>query len=329
MMAGRLDGLVALVTGGGRGIGRGVAETFAAEGASVVVNDLGTSAFGDGADASPAQQVADEITAGGGSAIADTGDITDPAAAAAMVEKAIDTFGKLDILANIAGTIRLCTIADCSDEDWNSQMRVHLRGYFNTTQNAARHWMDRGVYGRLINFTSGAGHWQSQPSVLSYSTAKSGVIGFTRACANSLAVYNVTANCVSPRTGGGTPMADAVMKDSDSSTAAGTERDPLHIAPMVTFLASPAAGNVSGRVFGAYAGRYTLWSEPTEEREAVRDFLTDPDGVYAEIERSLCSGLSLADLPSPTTKLPDDWRDQFGIRVPWLDLAVSVGNGSH
>ena len=320
-MSERLDGLVALITGAGGGIGRGVALTFAREGASVVVNDLGTSPFGGGSDVSRAKSVVDEIRADGGIAVENTGDITDPVAAEAMVNQAIATYGKLDILVNVAGTTRLCTILDATDDDWDSQMRTHLRGYFNTTRYAARHWVERGEYGRLINFTSGAGHTDSPPSVLSYGTAKAGVIGFTRGCANALAVYNVTANLISPGSYG-TPMAAAIIKGAESSNTEGTKNDPIRISPIVAFLASPRAGHVSGRVFGAAENDYALFSEPSVERGINRDFLIDPDGVYEEIENSLCADLSLADLPYPTIKLPSTWRDDYGLFVPRLDPAT-------
>jgi NAD(P)-dependent dehydrogenase (short-subunit alcohol dehydrogenase family) len=322
-MGERLKGMSAVVTGGGRGIGRGVAKTMAAEGAKVVVNDLGTSAFGHGADPGPAHEVAAEIVDAGGEAIAHAGDITDRDQAAEMVGAAIDAWGKLDILVNVAGTIRLGTILDATEEDLESLYRVHVLGYFHTAQIAARHWAARGEYGRLINFTSGAGHWQSNASALPYAAAKSAVVGLTRSCANALAAYNVTANCVSPRTGGGTPMGDAVMKGAGgtSADAAGTDRDPVNIAPMVVFLSSPAAGHISGRVFGAYGGRYSRWSEPREEVEVRLNFLAEADAVYAELEAKLGAGVSLADLPAPAQRLPEDWREQFGIRVPRLELS--------
>jgi NAD(P)-dependent dehydrogenase (short-subunit alcohol dehydrogenase family) len=143
-MAGRLDGLVALVTGGGQGIGRAVALEMAKEGAELVVNDLGTNAFGHGTDPTRAPTVVNEILESGGSAIADVGDTGDWDAAASMVNLAIDTFGKLDIVVNAAGIIRLATIFDCTPDDWDAVMRVHLRGYFNTAHHAARHWLRYG-----------------------------------------------------------------------------------------------------------------------------------------------------------------------------------------
>jgi NAD(P)-dependent dehydrogenase (short-subunit alcohol dehydrogenase family) len=319
-MGGRLDGLSVLVTGGGSGIGRGVAQTFAREGASLVVNDLGTSPFGEGSDDSRAKGVVDEIVAGGGIAVDDAGDISDPVAAKAMIDKAVERYGKLDVVVNLAGTTRLCTILDATDDDLDSQLSTHVRGYFNTTRYAAAHWAQGGGYGRIINFSSGAGHWLAPPSVLSYATAKAGVIGLTRAAANALAAYGVTANCISPGSYG-TGMSQAVIKDADLADAEGMSSDPVHIAPIVVFLASAAAGHVSGRVFEAFAGRYALYTEPTEERVTNVDFLTDPDGLYAALENQVCAGLSLSDLPYPTTKLPDTWREDYGLLVPKLEFA--------
>ena len=338
-MAGRLDGLTAVVTGAGRGHGRGIALTLAREGAKVVVADVGTSAFGDGADARPAQQVVDEIAAEGGEAIANFGDITDFEQAGQMVNTAIEAWGKLDILVNVAGTIRLCTITDITQEDWDSQIAVHMNGYFNTTHHAALHWVTRREYGRLINFSGGAGIWEGNPTILSYCAAKAGVVGFTRACANELAAYNVTANTISPH--GTTPMADAVRRDTNqivpvpdgkrgSELAVGTDRDPIHAAPLIVFLASPRAAHISGRIFSSYGGRYALVSEPREEREVCVNFLEEPDRLYAELEETLAAGLSLRDLPwplPPLDRLGEDWRERYGARGPvWqFDETVAAG----
>lgn len=324
-MAGRLEGKTALITGGGSGHGRGIALTMAQEGARVVVADVGTSAFGHGSDAGRAHSVVDEILDRGGQALADTGDITDRDAARNMVDRTIDAFGKLDILVNVAGHLRLCTITDISADDWDSQMQVHLYGYFNTTHFAAQHWVSRRDYGRLINFTSDAGIWHGQPSLVSYCAAKAGVIGFTRACANALAAYGVTCNAIGPH--GSTPMGDASMggRMVPSSEAVGTERDPVHCAPLVVFLGSPDAAHVSGRVFGTYGGRYTLWSEPREEREVHVNFLAAPDRLYQELASSLTAGLSLRDLKHPMLPLDalgENWRETYGVRVPHLDMGA-------
>jgi NAD(P)-dependent dehydrogenase (short-subunit alcohol dehydrogenase family) len=324
-VAGRLDGLTAVVTGGGRGLGRAVALEFAREGARVVVNDLGTAGTGEGRDATRSQAVVTEIEQLGGEALADGGDVSNADDARAMVEKSIAAWGRLDILVNAAGNIRLGTPVDTAPEDWDAIMAVHLRGYFNTTSVAARHWIERGDYGRLINFASGSS-LVSQPSLLAYSTAKTGLLGFTRSCANALAAYNVTANAIRPSAATGMadhlPQSRRALEETGSlpsATAAGTSKDPAHIAPLIVFLASPAAAHISGRLWEGRGGKYVLWSEPHEERALDRDFLADPDGVYAGLEE-LGAGLSLADLPMPMVRLDElgDWKHDYGIQVPTL-----------
>src|SRR5262249_6166340 len=133
----------------------------------------------------------------GGEAVADAGDVTSWEDAESLIQRAIDRWGKLDILVNVAGIVRLGTPVDTAPEDFDAVIRVHLRGFFNTTHFAAKHWVARREYGRLINFASGAS-LISQPTLLAYSTAKTGVVGFTRSCANSLVSYGVTANCIRP-----------------------------------------------------------------------------------------------------------------------------------
>jgi NAD(P)-dependent dehydrogenase (short-subunit alcohol dehydrogenase family) len=332
---GRLEGLTALVNGGGRGLGRAIALEFAREGARVVVNDLGTAWDGRGRDSERAQAVVDAIRDFGAEAIADAGDIGDLEDARAMVQKAIDAWGKLDILVNAAGIIRLGTPIDTAPEDWDAIIRVHLRGYFNTTQFAARHWVERGEYGRLINFASGAS-LVSQPTILAYSAAKTGVVGFTRSCANALAAYNVTANCIRPSaaTGMGDELGQARRFREEtgqkaSEAAVGTARDPVHVAPLVVFLASPAAGHVSGRLLEGRGGRYVLWSEPHEERVVELDFLTEPDRLYAELEETLCADLSLRDLKMPMAPIDElgDWKSEYGVQAPLLDLTSARSTG--
>jgi NAD(P)-dependent dehydrogenase (short-subunit alcohol dehydrogenase family) len=327
-VGGRLEGLVALVNGAGRGLGKASAVGLAREGARVVVNDLGTGPHGDGSDPSRAESVAREIRAQGGEAIADAGDITQLEDAERSVAAAIETYGKLDILVNCAGIIRLGTVVDTSPEDFDDVIRVHLRGYFNTTCFAARHWVARKEYGRLINFASGAS-LISQPTLLAYSTAKAGVLGLTRSCANALVAYNVTANCIRPTAA--TVMSDLARRvpgdhgPAPSEVASGTLRDPSHVVPLVVFLASPMAGHVSGRLLEGRGSRYVLWSEPTEERVLEKNFLEDPEAVYRGLADEVAAGLSLKDLKMPMAPFSQigDWADRYGFMVPRWDFVSS------
>jgi NAD(P)-dependent dehydrogenase (short-subunit alcohol dehydrogenase family) len=324
-VAGRLEGLVAVVNGGGGGLGRATALGLAREGARVVVNDVGSLATGGGRDPQRAKLVADQIVAEGGKAVADGGDISDWADAEAMINKAIETYGKLDILINCAGIIRFGTAVDTSPEDFDAILHVHLRGYFNTTHFAARHWVDRNEYGRLINYASGAS-LVSQPTLLAYSTAKSGVLGFTRSCANALVSYNVTANCVRPDAA--TRMHDVSGSAAQqqgaraSEHAEGTTGDPIHVVPLIVFLASPEAGHVSGRLFEARGNKYVLWSEPSQEKVMEKNFLTDPAGVYEGLASTVCDGLSLRDLKMPMAPFEQigDWKNDYGVLVPAWDF---------
>ena len=326
-MPGRLDGLVAVVNGAGRGIGRAVAREFAQQGARLIVNDVGLNADGS-RDPERAQLVADEIVAAGGEAVADVGDIAEPDQAKAMIGAALERFGKLDILVNAAGNVHLGTIVDTTDDEFDSIMRVHVRGYFNTTRLAARHWVERGEYGRLINFVSMAAI-VSHPSLFAYATAKSAIVGLTRSCANALVSYRVTANCIRPNAASG--MSDALSPAARehrertgqlaSDAAVGTTSDPAHIAPMVTYLASPDAAHVTGRLVEARGGHYALWYEPAPERIFNGDFLADPDGVYDGLHK-MFAGLSPRDLrmPMPPLSQLGDWKKKYGTNVPAWDF---------
>jgi NAD(P)-dependent dehydrogenase (short-subunit alcohol dehydrogenase family) len=319
-MTRRLEGLVAVVNGAGQGLGRATAIGLAEEGARLVVNDLGTSPFGEGQTSDRAKVVADHIVAEGGEAIADGGDISNWRDAERLIGRAIEEYGKLDILVNCAGILRFGTPIDTDPEDFDAVLRVHLRGYFNTTHFAAKHWVARREYGRLINFASGSS-FLSHPTLLAYSTAKAGVVGLTRSCANALVAYGVTANCVRPQAA--TPMADAAKPESRragvpaSKDAVGTNSDPAHVIPIVVFLASPASSHISGRFFEGRANHYALWSEPTPEREFSANFLAEPDSVYKGLE-DLGLGLSLRDLKLPMAPVESlgDWRRNYGSVPP-------------
>jgi NAD(P)-dependent dehydrogenase (short-subunit alcohol dehydrogenase family) len=327
-VSGRLSGLVAVVNGAGRGIGRAIAVEFAREGSSVVVNDIGAVQDG-GRDPARAFRVVDEIRAQGGEAIADIGDIGDADQAASMINKAVATYGKLDILVNCAGIGHIGTVVDTEPEDFDAIMRVHVRGYFNTTRVAAQHWVERGEYGRLINFVSMAAV-VSHPSLFAYSTAKSAIVGMTRSCANALVSYGVTANCIRPNAATG--MTDAMTPEgrelfrrsrgAASDSAIGTLTDPAHVAPMVVYLASRSAAHVSGRFVEARGGFYALWEEPRREQAFEGDFLADPDGVYTGIGKML-SGISVRDLKMPMPPLSSipGWKTRYGSRVPTWDFA--------
>ena len=198
---GSLDGRVAIITGGGRGIGQSISKLFAAEGASVVINDLGVNTDGTGGDRGPAQDTAEEIKAAGGKAIGNGGDISDAATGEELVETAVSEFGKLDIVVNVAGILRDRMIFNLTPEDWDAVIRVHMRGTYSTVRPASAYWREQrnpeGHY-RIVNFTSVSGlHGAAgQPN---YAAAKMGIVGLTYSLANALGRYGVTANAISPR----------------------------------------------------------------------------------------------------------------------------------
>lgn len=321
-MSAKLEGKVAIVTGGGRGVGRGIALLFARQGAKVVVADLGVAVDGSGGSQGPAHAVADEIRAAGGQAIANAGDVSDWGDAETLIQAALSKWGKLDILVNVAGNFNSNTIADCSPAQLESLYRVHMQGTMATSHFAALHWQARkgsdDEYGRLINFTSDSG-MSGVPDTFTYAAVKAGIIGLTRAAANALVNYGVTANCMTH--GAHTRMADTYNADTAAQYQQQTghlphedtepERRPEHVAPLVLYLASPQAANISGRIFGAYPKKYIRWSEPVHERVVDYEGNWDIDTLFAEFPDKLGDGLSLDDLAYPMESLEKAVRVTF------------------
>ena len=196
---GHLDGRVAIVTGAGRGIGATIAVGLASEGATVVVNDIGVSLDGHDPDSGPARDVVDQIEAAGGTGRTNHSDVTDHAAVGAIVAETVDTYGRLDIVVNVAGILRDRMLFNMAEQEWDPVITTHMKGTFNTTRHAATHWRAHpgGPY-RLINITSTAGLFGA-PGMANYSAAKMGIIGFTLSCAGSLAPYGVVAMGLMPR----------------------------------------------------------------------------------------------------------------------------------
>ncbi|MGK2965581.1 MAG: SDR family oxidoreductase, partial [Tepidiformaceae bacterium] len=238
---------------------------FAAEGARVIVNDLGGSVAGEGTDSTPAQSVVDEITAAGGIALPDYSDVSDMEQAEALVRKSLNEWGKLDILVNVAGILRDRMVFNMTEEEWDAVMRVHAKGTFATTRFASIHWRQAREGGRLINFTSASGIFGA-PGQPNYAAAKAAIWGFTLSCANALGRYGVTANSIGP--GASTRMTDTVPDErstqpgrATSDVVEGTERDPANIAPAVAYLSSDAGANVSGKCFGVSGYRIVMYTD--------------------------------------------------------------------
>ena len=251
-MAGICEGRVAIVTGAGRGIGREHALMLASEGAAVVVNDLGADPDGSGADAGPAHEVVEEIKGMGGQAVVNGANVADFAEAGAMVQQAIDSFGKLDILINNAGILRDRMIFSMSEEDWDAVIAVHLKGHFCPTRHAAAYWREQAKAGvavdaRIINTASGSGIYGNAGQA-NYAAAKAGIAAFTNVCALELGRLGVTSNCLAP-----VAMTRLVMPLLGGEEAVPEETkealSPRWIASVATWLASPAARHVTGRTF--------------------------------------------------------------------------------
>jgi NAD(P)-dependent dehydrogenase (short-subunit alcohol dehydrogenase family) len=262
---GALEGKVAVVTGAGRGIGRGEARLLAAEGASVVVNDF---------DAGPAEDVVKEIEAAGGRAIAHPADVADWDDAQALIAEAVDAFGDLHILVNNAGFLRDKMSFNMDEESFDAVIRVHLKGHFAPSRWAAAYWRDKTkqgkeTAGRIINTSSEAGLW-GNPGQANYAAAKGGIYSMTLVLARELKRYGVTANAIAPRAR--TRMTEPLGGQFDPSqrpTDAFDPLDPDNVAPVVGWLASDAAADVSGQVFLVTGGRVHLIAG-FEEAGAIR-----------------------------------------------------------
>ncbi|MEU1005328.1 SDR family oxidoreductase [Streptomyces tibetensis] len=299
-MSGLCSERVAIVTGAGRGLGRAHALALAAEGAKVVVNDLGVGLDGSGTEAGPAQLVVDEIVARGGQAIAHGGDIATTEGAASLIRTAVEAYGRLDTLVNNAGFLRDRMLVNLDEEDWDAVTRVHLKGHFLPLKHAAAHWRAEAKAGRVpaarvVNTTSGAGLLGSVGQG-NYSAAKAGIIGLTLVAAAEMGRYGVLVNAIAPAAR--TRMTEATF--AETMTAPGSGFDamaPENVSPLVVWLGSAACAGVTGRVFEAAGGRITVmegwrpgptadkdarWS-PSEAGEAALKLLaeaTTPEPVY-------------------------------------------------
>ncbi|MCX5557236.1 3-oxoacyl-ACP reductase [Streptomyces sp. NBC_00038] len=262
-----LEGLAAIVTGAGRGLGRVEALELGRLGAAVVVNDYGQSGRdGSGeASATPAEEVAAEIRDAGGRSFAHTGDVADHEQARELVELAVTEFGKLDILVNNAGILRDRMVFSMSEDEWDSVIRVHLKGHFNTTHFASVHWRARSkaaggpVYGRIVN-TSSEAFLAGSAGQPNYAAAKGGIVGLTTSTALALAKYGVTANAICPRAR--TRMTQDVFAGLAEPDDGLDPLAPEHVAPLVGYLASPAAAHVNGQLLVVHGGMVAIVERP-------------------------------------------------------------------
>jgi NAD(P)-dependent dehydrogenase (short-subunit alcohol dehydrogenase family) len=309
---GILDGKVAIVTGAGHGVGRGEALELAAEGAKVVVNDLGGSVSGDGADKRAAEEVADLIRSRDGEAVANYDDVADWNGAKNLVQQAVDHFGQLDVLVNNAGILRDKMLFSMAEEDFDSVVRVHLKGTFACTHHAANHWREQSKAGSqpraaIVNTVSSAG-LQGNVGQANYGAAKAAIAALTVITSLELSRYGVRANAVAP--GGMTRMSGQIVKDMElKEPEQYTEFNPMNpanSAPVVAWLASDQALHVTGQVFravGSTIAHYQPWTlgeelqSPSGERWKPEEI---GPAVNAHVFRSRNPGLQMGRMRSQT-----------------------------
>jgi NAD(P)-dependent dehydrogenase (short-subunit alcohol dehydrogenase family) len=286
-----LEGKSAIVTGAGRGIGKEVALLLAKEGASVIVNDPGVGRGGEAEEGAPADDVVAEIKAAGGTAIANFDSVAEYANAGRMVKQCVDTYGKIDILVNVAGMLRERMIWNMTEEDFDQVISVHLKGHWNMCHHATK-VMRTERHGRIINFSSDA--FKGSIGQCNYSAAKAGIIGLTRSIARECGRYGITANAMCPMAATRMTVNDAVIagwkRRLDAGLLTQAQYDsrmampgPEFVAPMVAYLATDAAEDVNGQLFHAERSRIHTYYFGEEARSI---FKQDDDGMFSVDELS-------------------------------------------
>ncbi|HUE38792.1 MAG TPA: SDR family oxidoreductase [Candidatus Binatia bacterium] len=291
---GILDGKVAIITGAGRGLGRSHARMMAAEGAKVVVNDLGGELDGAGDSKTPAQAVVDEIAGQGGVAVANYDDVASWPGAERLVRQAIDTYGRLDVLVNNAGILRDRMSFNMAEDDWDAVIRVHLKGHFAPTRFACVYWRERHkagepIAGRIVNTASEAGVIGNAGQA-NYSAAKAGILALTMVIAREMERYGVAANAIAPR---------AVTRMTETLFAAFgddamKQLEPQTVSSLVTYLASDRAAHVNGQAFIVYGGLIQLlqgWHPVASVEKTGSWQLADVEARLSELFQSASSKL--------------------------------------
>ncbi|MBM3693509.1 MAG: SDR family oxidoreductase [Actinomycetota bacterium] len=305
---GALDGRVAIITGAGRGLGREHALLFAAEGAKLVINDLGGSPRGEGTDRGPAQEVVDEIVALGGEAVAHTESCADWDAAERLVQLALDTFGDLHVLVNNAGILRDKMLVNMGPDEWDAVMNVHLRGHFAPTRHAASYWREQAKNGvevkaAIVNTSSGAG-LIGNVGQANYGAAKAGIAAMTVIEAIELARYGVRANAIAPVARTRLTLETPGMEDMVAAPTDAAEFDKFHpgnVSPLVAYLATadcPFTGGVF-HVGGGEVGLFTNWTLPErivkDDRWTVEELREAAPRLQAGRPTIASEGLTIAE----------------------------------
>ena len=301
-MSSYLEGKAAVVTGAGGGIGRAIALALAAEGAKVVVNDLGGGLDGSGASNAPADAVVEEIAEAGGTAVANYDDVSRFEAAGRIIQTSVDAFGGIDILVNNAGISRPGWFYEMEEEDFDAVVNVHLKGTFNCSRHACGPMMERR-WGRIVNISSGAGIIGSVERV-SYAAAKAGIFGMTNTMSRDLGPFGITVNAVCPGPTDTRMLQNSIRRAKEaeargdpSSALAGSgllrvrPYDPEDLAPLVAHLCTEAAGNVNGQVFHSSGSEFG-WFQPLHVARAIyKNGRWSQDELADTMPRSLTRGL--------------------------------------
>jgi NAD(P)-dependent dehydrogenase (short-subunit alcohol dehydrogenase family) len=287
---GLLEGRVAVVTGAGRGIGRGIALELAREGAKVVVNDAGVETDGRGGSEDPAALVVKEIEQLGGEGAPNYDDVSNFEAARNIVQTAIESFGTIDILVNNAGILRDRSLLKMEESEFDAVIAVHLKGTFNCTRHAAGHMREK-EYGRIVNVTSSAG-LRGNFGQTNYAAAKAGIVGMTLTWALELGKYGITVNAMAPSAF--TRMTTGLLPGADDPSKIPPEMDPNLNAALIAFLASEKAGHVNGQVFGRRGYAYTIF----QKHKPVASMFKPGGWTAAEVARNFDSVLAEYMMPA-------------------------------